>query len=232
VDFCGLSDLTAIVFASNQLRLFHAIGNGIQVLPPVPVVNHLLVSGNSLTSISLLTTNVNNPLTFDFSYNALINIPPISPFFRLFDVTENSVWNLPDSAFERFSRISFTDNPISRAFDDASPELSVIEEIDIVEIDIRIASFGRAMQELVRTFRGDESRDTRLLHFDADASIVYAEMISRCQRMEDAMIVRQHYRGDNAFDGVFDSHGGDRTACYAAAAFPALFADKPRHRPP
>jgi serine/threonine protein phosphatase PrpC len=57
-------------------------------------------------------------------------------------------------------------------------------------------------------------------------------MIGLYQRMEDAMIVRQHFRGGNAFYSVFDSHGGDRTARYAAAAFPALFADKPRHRPP
>jgi serine/threonine protein phosphatase PrpC len=41
--------------------------------------------------------------------------------------------------------------------------------------------------------------------------------------MEDTMIVRQYDRGDTAFYGVFDGHGGDRTAHYAAASFPAIF---------
>jgi hypothetical protein len=64
----------AIVHASNQLRLIHAIGNGIQVLPPLPGVNNLLVSGDSLTAIPLLAMNADNPFTFDFSCNALISI--------------------------------------------------------------------------------------------------------------------------------------------------------------
>jgi serine/threonine protein phosphatase PrpC len=81
------------------------------------------------------------------------------------------------------------------------------------------------MQKLISIFRNDESSDARLLHFDASASVVYAEMIGFRQTMEDAMIVRQHYRSDNAFYGVFDGHGGNRIARYTADAFPALFAD-------
>jgi serine/threonine protein phosphatase PrpC len=88
------------------------------------------------------------------------------------------------------------------------------------------------MQELVSTSRSEESSDARLLHFDASASVVCGEMIGLCQRMKDAMMVRQDYRGGNDFYSVFDSHGGNRTARYVAVAFPALFANKPRHRPP
>jgi Leucine-rich repeat (LRR) protein len=147
-------------------------------LPPLPVVENLLVSGNSLTAISLFAVNVKSSFIFDFSCNALSSIPPISAFLRLFDVTGNSIGNLPDSLFEACSHISFTGNPISRAFDATSPEFSAIEEINIVGTDIRIAPFGRAMQELVSTFRDDESNDAWLLHFDTSASVVCAEMIS------------------------------------------------------
>jgi Leucine-rich repeat (LRR) protein len=48
----------------------------------------------------LLAVNVDSPFTFDFSCNAISSIPPTSALFRLFDVTGNSVGNLPDSLFE------------------------------------------------------------------------------------------------------------------------------------
>jgi Leucine-rich repeat (LRR) protein len=81
VGFCELSHVTAIVHASNQLSLFHAIGNGIQALPPLPVVENLLVSGNSLTAIHLLTVNIDSPFTFHFPCNAINSILHIAALF-------------------------------------------------------------------------------------------------------------------------------------------------------
>jgi Leucine-rich repeat (LRR) protein len=87
VDFCALSDVTAIVHTSNQLRLFHLTDNGIQALPLLPVVKDFLVGGNSLIVIPFLAMNVDGPFTFNLSCNTISSIPPVSAFFRLFDVT-------------------------------------------------------------------------------------------------------------------------------------------------
>jgi hypothetical protein len=175
--------------------------------------------------------NVESPFTFDFSCNRLSSIPPISAFFRLFDVTGNSVANLPDSLFEVRSRISLTGNPISPAFNNTSPELAAIEEIDIVRTDIRIASFGRAMQELMSTFHCDELSDARLLHFDAGASVVYAEMIGLRQTMEDTIIVKQHYCGHTTSTVCSTATAANVSPAMLRTVFPPFLPINRRHRP-
>lgn len=224
VNFCGISDFSEIIPVQNRLRSFHALGNGIEVLPPLPVVEELILAGNRIVTLPGFAVNVYTPFIFDFSCNAITNIPEMSAYWQLFDIAGNSVSALPDSIFQGRSRLSLTGNPIGQTFHDLS---QTIESIDISKTDISILSTGYSTQEIISDFMGDESTDERLVYFEYNTSVGYAEMLGLRQTMEDAMIIRQHYRGDAGLFAVFDGHGGDRVARSAAAAFPSLFIDKP-----
>jgi serine/threonine protein phosphatase PrpC len=226
VNFCGISDFSEIIPLSNSLRVFHAVGNGIETVPSLPAVEELFLGSNSITAIPALNTNVYAPFVFDFSYNKITTIPPFSALLRLFDVTGNAITNFPDSLLDARSRLVLTGNPISRTFEPLSPLLKSVETVDVAGTGIRFSTLGPSMQELITDFSGEEPDDVRRVYFEFDAAVGYAEMVGLRPTMEDGMIVRQHYRGDAGLYGIFDGHSGHKTARYAASAFPALFADK------
>jgi serine/threonine protein phosphatase PrpC len=223
VNFCGISNFSEIIPPQNRLRSFHSIGNGMENLPILPVVEELIVAGNCIQTLPTFSVNIYTPFIFDFSCNSITNIPEISAYWQLFDITNNCVSVVPDSIFRGRSRLSLTGNPINQIFNELS---ETIESIEINKTDIQIHSIGDSLQELISNFTGNESNDERFLYFEFNDSVGYAEMLGFRQNMEDAMIIRQHFRENSGLYAVFDGHGGERTARSAAAAFPLLFGNK------
>jgi hypothetical protein len=160
----------AIVHASNQSRLVYAIGNGIQVLPSLPIVSDLLVSGNLLTAIPLLAMNADNPFTFDFSCNALISIRPslLSSDYSMLRVTRSGI-SLIRPSKDSLAYHSQTVRSAARSTMHHRSSLRSKRSTLSGPISGSRRSGERVMQELVSTFRCDESSDARLLHFDASA---------------------------------------------------------------
>jgi serine/threonine protein phosphatase PrpC/Leucine-rich repeat (LRR) protein len=218
LNFCGISDLSPIIPARNHLRSLHAIGNGLTKLPTLPEIEELIVCGNDLTECPAFNCFGFATLTVDVSCNKLAELPEIAATFRLFDVSHNSISQIPTGLFDSTSRICLTDNPIEQVLD-----VAVVEAVDTVGTKITVESPGKRVQEIVRNWEGAESSNPRDLYLEIDENVGYAEMIGARPTMEDAIIVRRNFRPGVDFFAVFDGHCGHSAARYAAAAFPALF---------
>jgi serine/threonine protein phosphatase PrpC/Leucine-rich repeat (LRR) protein len=221
VNFCGISDFSGIVPPRNELRAFHACGNGMERLPPLPVIEELLVAGNNLKTIPLFEGSIVAPFLFDLSCNALTELPPVSALFRMFDASENQLTKVRDEYFENRSRLALSCNPIDEVLSGSA--LSCIESIDVVNTGIRLPELGSSVKEALANFEGKEPRDVRSLYIDCGRAVGYAEMLGLRAEMEDAIIVRQKA----GIYGVFDGHSGTLAARYAAASFAPLFMEGP-----
>jgi hypothetical protein len=220
LNFTGISDLSGIVPARNNVRILHAVGNGISQLPLLPSLEELIVSGNNLTASPQFDCVGFMTPTIDLSFNKITKLPESTATFRLFDVSGNAIVSIPDRYFGTTSRLCFTDNPIEQSL---ASELNVVESLDIVGTQIEIGEPGKRVQEVLKNWTGEESTGIQTLYLNCDENVGYSEMIGMRPAMEDAIVIRQHFREGMGFFAIFDGHCGRMTARYAAAGFPSIF---------
>lgn len=227
INFCEFTDLSAFVPAFNSIKRLGVVGNKLTRLPPLPSVVEVFAASNNLTEIPEFQVDIFSPYVFDFSYNSITKIPPLLGLMRMFDVSHNNITDIPDELLKCRSRLTFVGNPIKRAIQ--SDDIGRVEALDVVETGIEIAEKVESewLQELFLKYTDHESDDIRLLLLDVDDSVGYSEMLGLRPGMEDAIIVRRHFRDDTSLYAVFDGHSGRATARYAAIAFPALLKDRP-----
>lgn len=228
INFCGFEDITHFIPKMNQLKKLYMVANKVKEIPPMPYLEELLIAYNNISAMPKLTVNFMNPMTIDVSHNQISQIEPIAAPCRLLDYSFNQISSITDAIFKGRSHICFKGNPIQKKF--RMKSLQRTEALDIyqtkegptIELDGDLTDNA---YEIVSKYTGSEvSENTVNIYFDCDDSIGYSEMVGCRSEMEDALIIRQHFKPGISLFGVFDGHGGSKSARYAAVSFPELLA--------
>ncbi|OHT00470.1 protein phosphatase 2C [Tritrichomonas foetus] len=226
MSHCKLTDVCSSIPDTNSIRYFYVDGNQITKLPKFNRIEELFASSNLITEFPTIQASSNKKVFLDLSHNQIQSIPYLylnKINFALFDVSFNPIVEVPLLLFNTKSTFSFCgikDLELSLT----QKELSKIAFLNMFDTKIQANREPNDTHTIVRTLTNDSDLtdvDTYFIECDSD-TVGFSDTIGKRPTMEDAMVIRQHFKENEALFGLFDGHGGPIVSKLAAASFPGL----------
>ena len=177
--------------------------NGFKKFPKIgPLINNIDLSCNQIKSLP----------SFD-DYKELVDL----------DLSYNKIKSLPDiSKCTGLKTLKLANNPLSAKIDlSCFPEL---ETLDISNTEVKFNSEIKHIREIITN--NDIFKNSNVYKvFKGDKNICYSEKRGIRDTMEDAIIIQKNVFDGCDIYGVFDGHGGSKTADFCSHELPKLFTE-------
>lgn len=220
-SYCGIKAVPPSLIANQCLQHIYLAGNELTEVPFFPWARILMLSRNKFVNFPKLSGTLE---TIDISCNMINAIPAEFAYAKLKDAdfSYNNISEFP-SNFTKTKLVYFKirANPLECAIDPKifPPSLQVL---DISETKMTING-DIPFREVFVTHPIKSPKTTKIITEDYSA---FSEMRGIRETMEDCVIVRAAQKcAEVPIDlfGVFDGHGGVKTATFCSHTFTKIF---------
>jgi serine/threonine protein phosphatase PrpC len=214
ISYCGLSALPDRLSSLLQLEELCACGNSLSTIPFIKNCRIFYLSRNKFEKMPLVPQST---VILDLAMNGLLQLPAlVLPALQELDVSQNDITELPTMRLPALTCLKVSHNPrLSSQI--VVGDFLLLHAVNVKETQILFSDVPR-LRELM-TSQQELFTGSTVKYADAGDGVGFAEMTGLRGRMADSILVREGFESNASLFGVFDGHGGARTAVFAAYIF-------------